>query len=238
MNTAKRNLAIILICFIMVCICYCLDVRNLKSEINGLNKKVKSLTNAQLESNDEIRSLTDENKELVEANESLQRSLDQFTNPVPYNAAAVPTYDSLPLNYTLQLYTYEMCQYYKISDYYEVVLALMWHESNFNAKAISSTKDYGLMQINICNHDYLKKTLGIKSILDEKSNIESGIYILSSLINEYKDIHKSLMAYNMGSANAKRLWEEGICTSTYSRDIMVKTDMVKQNQYDLYNSTN
>ena len=165
-------------------------------------------------------------EELLLANEEL----DRFINPLPYDRDPAPLYD-IPLDEELQQYTYDMCSYYDIVDYYEVVLALMWRESNFYAEAMSSTDDYGIMQINKCNHEYLKEELGVVDIMDVKSNIEGGVYILSTLFREYDDAHEVLMAYNMGPSRATSLWSRGTYSSSYSRDIMSKAEQIRMNNY-------
>lgn len=98
------------------------------------------------------------------------------------------------------------------------VMAIIEVESGFNENAISSTADYGLMQINQINHTMLADELGITNILEPKQNILSGIYILAHL--QELEVNKRLMAYNMGVTGARRLWAQGIYNSNYSNKVL------------------
>ncbi len=107
---------------------------------------------------------------------------------------------------------------------YRLVLAIIQHESNCDPDAISATGDYGLMQINKCNHAWLEENYGLTDMLDPRQNIIAGITILSQLSiygdNTEAGLHKILMAYNMGPGGAAEAWAAGRYTSAYSRTIM------------------
>ena len=135
-----------------------------------------------------------------------------------------PVYD-IPLDAGLQKYTFDTCVEYGIEKHYELVLAIMWRESNFDINAVSSTNDYGIMQINACNHKALKKKLKFVDIMEPENNIEAGIYLISCMLKKY-DRHEALMAYNMGEAGARRQWRRGNYTSRYSRDIIDKANKI------------
>lgn len=160
-----------------------------------------------------------------------QEELDVFIDPIEYGVAAAQVYD-IPLSEELQQYTYDMCRYYEIEQYYATVLGLMWQESNYKADAISSTNDYGLMQINVCNHSYLRENLGIVDFLDPYENIQGGTYILSTLVDKYGNIDKALMAYNLGPSSAASFWDRGIYSTPYSRGVNDKTDQILNGQYE------
>lgn len=149
-----------------------------------------------------------------------------------YRSVPAPMYSSLPISEEIQQYTYDTCVVYGIEDHYELVLAVMWRESNFNAEAISSTNDYGIMQINQCNHEHLKSTLDFVDIMDVHNNIEAGIYLLSGLFDTYEDESKVLMAYNMGPGGAAEQWSRGNYTSSYSRDVLSKAELISNNKYE------
>jgi soluble lytic murein transglycosylase-like protein len=99
-----------------------------------------------------------------------------------------------------------------------LVIAMIDVESTFRPNVVSATDDYGLMQINKCNHNELEKQYGITNILDPYQNVRSGIILLSKNYNG--DLHKSLMAYNLGTGGAKRLWNKGIYETSYSRKVL------------------
>ena len=107
---------------------------------------------------------------------------------------------------------------------YELVLAIIQNESGGDPNAISATGDYGLMQINKCNHAWLAENYGLTDMLDPKQNVIAGITILATLYqsgdNTEAGLHKILMAYNMGPGGAAEAWAAGRYTSAYSRTVM------------------
>lgn len=141
------------------------------------------------------------------------------TTPSPEPSARI--YD-IPLEDSLQEYTFELCEENSLD--YELVLAVIEKESSYNEEAISRTHDYGLMQINEVNHDWLEDKLGISDFLDAKQNISAGIYILTRLTGKYEDADKVLMAYNAGENGAKKLWDEGITSTKYSRAVIARAE--------------
>ncbi len=129
----------------------------------------------------------------------------------------------------LQRYVFDECKVYGIDFCF--IMAVIEHESGFQPDIISNTGDYGLMQINEINHEWLSKELGIVDFLDPKKNIKAGVYVFRQLFEKYDDPEQVLMAYNFGEEGAKRLWDEGIYSSEYSEEIMDKqTEYV--NEYE------
>lgn len=117
------------------------------------------------------------------------------------------------LDQIYQDYLWEKLKEYDHTDFYEVCLALMYHESKFDINAISATNDHGLMQIHGGNYDWLHDKLDIDSLDDPYDNIDCGVYLLVSNYNKYGNIDQALIAYHQGSA--------GSATSTrYSRCIL------------------
>lgn len=103
---------------------------------------------------------------------------------------------NVPMDESLQEYVYWMADAYEVD--FTFLMALIRNESNFQADVISTTNDYGLMQINQKNHEWLSNAVGVTDFLDPYQNIQAGIYILGTLFEKYDDPHKVLMAYNMG----------------------------------------
>lgn len=128
----------------------------------------------------------------------------------------------VPLNVSMDEDLQEFVFY--LSTAYEMdftfVMALIQHESRYDAGVISATNDYGLMQINTINHPYLKETLGITDFLNPYDNIRGGMFILRKLFEKYEEPNKVLMAYNMGETGASRLWKQGIFESNYSNSVL------------------
>ena len=132
----------------------------------------------------------------------------------------------VPLNEDVQEFIYDLCCDNEID--FPFVMALIETESSFNVNAISGTNDYGLMQINKINHEWLKSTLGVTNFCDPYQNTKAGIFMLKNLFEKYEDPSKVLMAYNMGESGAKKLWKQGIFESNYSKKIMKQAAEYKE----------
>lgn len=122
----------------------------------------------------------------------------------------------VPLDYDLQKAMYEYCQKYGVP--FALALAVAEKESNFNPDAVSKTDDYGLMQINRCNFEYLQNK-GIDPLTYE-GNIEAGVMLLGENLTLYGDEGLAVMAYNCGRTGAKRLWDKGTYSTAHSRAVM------------------
>lgn len=121
------------------------------------------------------------------------------------------------LSEELQHYTQDVCEEYGVN--YPLVTSIMKKESEFLPDVISVTDDYGIMQINAGNHEWLEGVLGITDWFDPRQNILAGVYVLSQF-NGYEDVHQILMSYNCGPSGAKKLWAEGIYSTAYSRAVV------------------
>lgn len=115
-----------------------------------------------------------------------------------------------------QNHLYEMCVKYDVVDYYTLFLAQMYHESGFRTDVISGTNDYGLMQINICNHEWLGQKLGNSDFLDPYNNIEAGVYMMSGYLKKYNDAEKALVCYNRGESAVRN----GTYSTKYSQGVL------------------
>lgn len=133
----------------------------------------------------------------------------------------------IPLEVDLDTETQEFIFYLSYGYYidFPFVMGLIQHESRFDPGVISKTNDYGLMQINTCNHNWLTKDLGVSDFLDPAENVRSGLYILRNLFEKYDDPAKVLMAYNMGEGGAKKLWDQGIYQTAYSNEVLAKAQV-------------
>lgn len=135
-------------------------------------------------------------------------------------------YLDIPLSAELQDYIRDLCDTYDVP--FELVIALIDVESSFRPGIVSKTNDYGYMQINICNHEWLSEELGIADFLDPEQNILAGVYILSSHLEATNgDPVAALMRYNCGVAGAKRLWAQGIYSTSYTDKVMAAYEAYK-----------
>lgn len=226
MNMLIVNCWIVTILVFAVCYIFYQDgtIKEQSNSIDNLEVKVE----AAQERCKELRTELSVSKTQAQ---SAEKELERFVDRIEYGRDPAPIY-GLPLSIELQQFTYDTCRYYGISEYYETVLAMMWKESTFDPKKISATNDYGLLQINACNHKYLKETLDLVDMLDEKDNIEGGVYLLSTLLTEYdNNIEKALMVYNMGPTSAAVQWSRGNYRSSYVSDVLAITETIKQFGY-------
>ena len=113
---------------------------------------------------------------------------------------------------------------------FEIAIAVIERESSYKPDAVSDTGDFGLMQINVCNHRWLYEELGITDVMDPEQNIEAGIYILGQAFQKYDDPDKALMAYNMGDSGMKAAWSKGQHSSKYSRAVLETAQSLKRKE--------
>lgn len=136
---------------------------------------------------------------------------------------------SIPLSSELQESIQKACERYGVP--YELALAVAECESNFDLDADNGTC-WGIMQIHPINYPRLREN-GIEPT-EYHGNITAGVFMLGELLEKYTDTHKALMAYNCGETGAKRLWNEGCMTSTYS----VKVVTLSEKWQKIINSDN
>jgi soluble lytic murein transglycosylase len=102
---------------------------------------------------------------------------------------------------------------YKLDPF--LVAAVIRQESIFNARAVSSAKALGVMQIIPSTGQWLSRRLALKGftwrdLFDPEVNIHMGTYYLSMLQEEHKgNIINSLSAYNAGNGRISK-WRKSI----------------------------
>lgn len=102
---------------------------------------------------------------------------------------------------------------------WQLVRAVCWVESGCDPNAISSTGDYGLMQVSYVNHGWL----GLTDPLDPEANLRAGCTILKTAIeNSDGDFTRALMRYNRGDAYAMSQWSQGIFSTAYTEKVLGK----------------
>lgn len=117
-----------------------------------------------------------------------------------------------------QEFVYYLCSGYNLD--FTLVMALIQNESSFDPDVISSTNDYGYMQINKINHQWLTDILGVADYTDPYQNIRAGVFVLRKLFERYQDTNMVLMAYSMGENGASHLWEKGVFETDYTQSIL------------------
>lgn len=131
--------------------------------------------------------------------------------------------EDVPLPFELQRVMQDACDKYGVP--YALALAVAECESSFILEADNGTC-WGLMQIHPINYPRLREN-GIEPT-EYEGNIVAGVFMLGELLEKYSDTHKALMAYNCGETGAKRLWNQGYLTSTYSRKVVTKYEKWQQ----------
>ena len=128
--------------------------------------------------------------------------------------------EGIPLDEDIQQYAFQKCAENGIN--YQIFLGLMRKESSFNPNAKSSTNDYGLCQINICNHETMKEVFGSNwDWSNPYHSIDAATYMLGKLVPNYSNWHHVLMAYNAGVRGAKeKYFNKGIYSTEYSRCVL------------------
>lgn len=120
-----------------------------------------------------------------------------------------------PINY--ENYVEQYSKQYNVDKY--LIYAIIKAESNFNENAESAKGAKGLMQLmENTAKDIIKKDEEFKSIeenissklLEPQINIALGVKYISNLMEKYKNVELSLVAYNAGSGNVDKWINEGI----------------------------
>lgn len=143
-----------------------------------------------------------------------------FTGEVNWVGSDAPDFSPLDVDMDedLQEYVFNLCYCYNID--WTLVMALIEKESQYQSNVVSKTDDYGLMQINKSNFEWLTGVTGVTDFLNAKDNIRCGVFVLRKLFEKYDDPCKVLMAYNMGENGAGKLWDMGIYQTEYSQDVL------------------
>lgn len=140
-------------------------------------------------------------------------------------AEELPPRIDCPLDDETQQMILERCEELNLD--FAFVMAVIYTESSFRANADSGSS-VGLMQINRVNHGWLSKELGLTDFFNPEQNVKAGTYMLLDLFDKYDDPAKVLMAYNMGEAGARRLWNKGIYTTNYVEKVFARQDLYNQ----------
>ena len=169
------------------------DVGQLQQDVKAVSADIAIIREEQAQAVDKLdkwRAEMQEELEAVRADKAIEQQ------------ATRGWYRDIPLSDSLQEYTAYICGQYGVD--YDIVLAVMAVESGYKADIISNTGDYGIMQINRVNHDWLAD-MGMTNMLDARQNIKAGIHILSDLLDRYEgDYEMALRAYNCGVTGAEK----------------------------------
>lgn len=121
---------------------------------------------------------------------------------------------NIPLSESEQSVVERCCLEFDVPE--KLVLGIIGVESGYKNCGISSTDDWGIMQINRSNHQWLTETLGVSDFLDYAQNVRAGSYMLSRYWKKYCNFVKAAMCYKYGDAGAQIKWESGIVSDAYT----------------------
>ena len=118
----------------------------------------------------------------------------------------------------LKEYTAHVCEEYGVD--YSMALAVIYNESRFESglthQNSNGTVDYGLMQVNEVNFDYLHKTLGInsmKELLNDEVGIRCGVQLLAYHKQFTGNDSTALLRYQIGAGKYKQYLATGRYTN-------------------------
>lgn len=168
------------------------DAKRLQDDIKEVSADIEAMRHEQAIVSDKLDKWRAEMQEELEAVKADKAIEEQATRG---------WYRDVPLSESLQEYTAYICSQYGVD--YDIVLAVMAVESDYKADIVSANgQDYGIMQINRVNHDWLAD-MGMTDMLDARQNIKAGVHILSDLLDRYEgDYEMALRAYNCGISGA------------------------------------
>lgn len=141
---------------------------------------------------------------------------------LPEDVEPKPTRIDCPLSDEIQQMILERCEELNLD--FAFTMAVIYTESSFRPNADSGSS-VGLMQINRVNHKWLSKELGLTNFFDPEENVKAGTYMLWQLFEKYDDSAKVLMAYNMGEAGARKLWNKGVYTTKYVEKVFARQEL-------------
>jgi len=98
-----------------------------------------------------------------------------------------------------------------------LIAAVITVETRWNALAVGSHGERGLMQILPSTGQWLARRMGLEQydLADPATSIDMGAYYLALLIEQYGNPQRALAAYN-GGPRAVRSWE----TNSYMQKVM------------------
>lgn len=137
-----------------------------------------------------------------------------------------------PLTLESSLYLIEYCDRYQVDP--ALVLSVIEVESNFDATAVGSSRDRGLMQIIPSTEKWLARNFGTElglpynpeNIFEPEYNLGLAIRYIAYLSHSHDgDTHRALSEYNRGSKNLAKYYQNfNTYQTSYSKSILSRVD--------------
>lgn len=206
------------------------ELNNIPSEL--LKTELSSVLNPYIGTGNEI------NIDIVKQSETENQKEPEITiEPVYEPIIETRTYYAINATEQLQDYINMKAEEYSIPA--EIAFAIIERESggtwNTNG-VISKTNDYGLSQINICNHDTIYDALGYTTddlLYNEEKNIDAMFYLLQGIFNQYgytKDNYSSENVF--GTYNGWLNWRSINSSVNYANGCLQILENLKINTYE------
>ena len=206
-----------------------------KIEVSGLNNSIENLEAS-------IRVLNQEKAFVEMQNQQFELERQQAYDNWIAQIQIQQEYErqwkrDLPLDEAYQQYIYDKSVEYGLE--YDLLLAIAFHESNFNVSTVNTTNsngthDYGLFQVNSGNLKWVNDLSGQNLDIENNTydNIIGGIVIFNYYYSYWKNEglegdkldQYALNSYNAGIAGYKKM---GYVSRTYDRSIRATRDNFK-----------
>lgn len=146
---------------------------------------------------------------------------------------------NIPLCEEVQRYIWNECEKYQLS--YELVLAVIQKESNFNHQAVSSSgADRGLFQLNKGTYPWIAQQLGIKNfnVFNVEHNIQAGVWYLNYIKTHweeknYKDEELTILmlnSYNQGIGGCTRYVQNNGYSYYYAKKVLEYKEIIEDKE--------
>lgn len=171
--------------------------------------------------------------EPTENQEEPETTTEQVYEPI----IETKTYYAINATEQLQDYINMKAEEYGIPA--EIAFAIIERESggNWNSNGvISKTNDYGLSQINICNHNAIYNALGYTTddlLYNEEKNIDAMFYLLQGIFNQYGYTKDNYSYENVfGTYNGWINWRSINSSVDYANGCLQILENLKANTYE------
>jgi hypothetical protein len=135
----------------------------------------------------------------------------------PEVVAFDPVREDIPLDAEIQKLLYRACD--KLGIEYELALAVIRQESNFQNIVGDNGNSIGYMQIQPRWHSDRMERHGVSDLADPEGNFLVGCDYLAEMLAEDRGIEWALMAYNGGPSYANEMAKAGN-VSQYAQNVL------------------
>ena len=128
-----------------------------------------------------------------------------------------PVREDIPFDEETQRLLHRLCE--DLGVPYELALAVIWRETNFENVIGDNGASAGYMQVQEQHHSDRMERNGVTDLMDPHGNFLVGCDYLAELIGKDRGLEWALMAYNGGPTYANKMAKAGK-TSQYAKDVL------------------